>query len=319
MRTSTLTLLLSVSLLAFSSTAIAKEPDAFDKIGSFFKKLHKSIQESSSKNQPKKSSNKTTQKKQATKAKTKVSKKKKKSTKPVAKKQTKPGKPKAVASKKAVPAAAAAATAAAATAATANAPEPEEGKIKPAMVSSMTTEELVEFEQQPQHIQELIRSALDLTQQNLTYTFGSSNPKNGGMDCSGAIQYLLKDNGFRGVPRTANSMYNWMDKKSTLIPASEISKMRAPELDLLRPGDLLFWSGTYETDREITHVMMYLGTDKKTKRPVMFGASDGRSYKGQRRRGVSVFDFRLPKPERKSKFQGYGPIPGTVVTAKAGT
>lgn len=317
MRSSTLTLLLAASLLAFSNTVTAKEPDTIDKISSFFKKLHKSIQESSSKNQAKKSSNKTTQKKQTTKAKTKVSKKKKKAAKPVAKKQTKQSKPKAVASKKAVPAAVAT-TAAAATAATANAPESEEEKIKPAMVSSMTPDELVEFEQQPRHIQELIRSALDLTQQNLTYTFGSSNPKNGGMDCSGAIQYLLKDNGFRGVPRTANSMFNWMDKRNTLIPASEISKIKAPELDLLRPGDLLFWSGTYETDREITHVMMYLGTHKKTKRPVMFGASDGRYYKGQRRRGVSVFDFRLPKPERKSKFQGYGPIPGTVVTAKAG-
>ena len=84
------------------------------------------------------------------------------------------------------------------------------------------------------------------------------------------------------------------------------------------PGDLMFWSGTYSIEREnpITHVMLYLGTEKRTKKRVMFGASDGRSYGGIQRWGVSVFDFKMPrqdttKPEKAVvDFVGYGRIPG---------
>jgi hypothetical protein len=42
----------------------------------------------------------------------------------------------------------------------------------------------------------------------------------------------------------------------------------------------------------------------------VFGASDGRTYDSERRNGVSVFDFSLPKQEKKSEFYGYGPVPG---------
>ena len=64
------------------------------------------------------------------------------------------------------------------------------------------------------------------------------------------------------------------------------------ELDELKPGDLLFWSGAYGSDRDpdITHTMIYLGREKTTNHRVMVGASDGRTYKGQSRFGVSVFD-----------------------------
>src|SRR5204863_7070507 len=86
--------------------------------------------------------------------------------------------------------------------------------------------------------------------------------------------------------------------------------------DLL-PGDLMFWSGTYQTAREvpISHVMMYLGREKKTGKRVMFGSSDGRSYNGIQRWGVSVFDFKMPKadpanPEKRVDFVGYAHVPG---------
>ena len=56
----------------------------------------------------------------------------------------------------------------------------------------------------------------------------------------------------------------------------------------------------------------------------MFGSSDGRPYDGQRRNGVSVFDFNMPAarsgdaadaataaaPDHAPDFSGYGPIPG---------
>lgn len=34
---------------------------------------------------------------------------------------------------------------------------------------------------------------------------------------------------------------------------------------------------------------------KKSGRPLVFGASDGRVYQGERRTGVSIFDLSLPK------------------------
>jgi hypothetical protein len=66
------------------------------------------------------------------------------------------------------------------------------------------------------------------------------------------------------------------------------------------------------TPRElpISHVMIYLGKRKKDGRPVVVGASDGRTYDHQRRNGVSVFDFALPQRGKKSEFFGYGAAPG---------
>jgi hypothetical protein len=89
-------------------------------------------------------------------------------------------------------------------------------------------------------------------------------------------------------------------------------------LDALKPGDLLFWSGTYAVTRDpaITHTMIYLGREKATNQRVMVGASDGRTYKGQSRFGVSVFDFKVSRLRSKSEsepgsvFVGYARIPG---------
>ena len=41
---------------------------------------------------------------------------------------------------------------------------------------------------------------------------------------------------------------------------------------------------------------------------IMFGSSDGRRYQGQSMRGVSVFDFELPKKDSQAKFYGYSCI-----------
>ncbi len=84
----------------------------------------------------------------------------------------------------------------------------------------------------------------------------------------------------------------------------------SPEFSKLKPGDLLFWSGTYiiHRDQPITHVMLYLGKNKKGER-LMFGASDGRTYQGKKMWGVSVFDFKLPDGKGPQRFVGYGCIP----------
>jgi len=46
---------------------------------------------------------------------------------------------------------------------------------------------------------------------------------------------------------------------------------------------LMFWTGTYETGRDIpvSHVMLYLGREKGSGKRIMFGASDGRSWLGE--------------------------------------
>jgi cell wall-associated NlpC family hydrolase len=137
------------------------------------------------------------------------------------------------------------------------------------------------------------------------------------MDCSGFINYVLQHVGMKDVPRDAREQYIWVRKAGTF----QAVLGRSPdtfELDALKPGDLLFWAGTYKVDRDpaITHTMIYLGREKATNQRVMVGASDGRTYKGQSRYGVSVFDFKMAGRKVTSSnepgptFVGYGSIPG---------
>jgi hypothetical protein len=153
-----------------------------------------------------------------------------------------------------------------------------------------------------------------LTTLDLTYKYGSSDPKNGGMDCSGTVYYLLNDAGLRDVPRDASGMYKWVWTRSR-FQAVAGSNSDTFELALLKPGDLLFWTGTYQVDRDppVTHVMIYLGINRQTGRRVMVGASEGRRFNGVSRYGVSVFDLELPRhtpgDTGTSRFIGYGAIP----------
>jgi cell wall-associated NlpC family hydrolase len=183
--------------------------------------------------------------------------------------------------------------------------------------ASLNTDQLEEFSKQPANIQALIEASLELTRQNLTYTFSSADPANGGMDCSGFVYYLLTQAGIADVPRDASGQYSWV-RKSGNFRAVISRKLDGFELAELKPGDLLFWSGTYKTDRDppVTHTMIYLGHEKETGNRVMAGSSDGRSYHGLQRWGVSVFDFKAvaassPSPGRGTTvFIGYGAVPG---------
>ena len=184
--------------------------------------------------------------------------------------------------------------------------------------ATIAPEQITEFGGELQRVRRLIESALALTTQDLTYTYSSDDPANGGMDCSGFTSYVLRKNGFTDVPRDASSQYIWLRKAGT-FRAVLSHNQDTFELDELRPGDLLFWIGTYATDHDppVTHAMIYLGTEKGTKNRIMVGSSDGRSYHGKSRWGVSVFDFHLNgsagtaenKPDR-SIFVGYARPPG---------
>jgi len=152
---------------------------------------------------------------------------------------------------------------------------------------------------------------------NLGYKYGSADPANGGMDCSGFIYYALSKCGIQEVPRDAREQYIWV-RKAGNFQAVLAHREDTFELDGLRPGDLLFWGSTYSVSRDpaITQTMIYLGREKATNRRIMVGAGDGHTYKGQTHFGVSVFDFKISPPKASEDnrpgptFVGYAHIPG---------
>lgn len=184
-----------------------------------------------------------------------------------------------------------------------------------ALVSTLEESELRDFDKNPEPVRELIRRALALTRLGLTYTFASHDPKRGGMDCSGTIYHLLHSHGITAAPRQSDQICQWVMDKNVYYPADKAASLEDAVFEKLAPGDLLFWSGTYAaTSRAlpVTHVMLFLGHRKSDGKPVIFGASDGRSYEGQKRRGVSVFDLRLPSPGSSATLHGFGSVPGLV-------
>ena len=166
-------------------------------------------------------------------------------------------------------------------------------------------------------VKKVIDLGLNLTTQNLGYKYASADPANGGMDCSGFIYYVLSKCGIKDVPRDAREQYIWV-RKAGNFQAVLAQRDDSFELDALKPGDLLFWASTYGVSRDpdITQTMIYLGREKGTNQRIMVGASEDRSYKGQSRLGVNVFDFKVSRAAPKSNkepgpvFVGYGRIPG---------
>jgi len=208
--------------------------------------------------------------------------------------------------------------------ASASLPAQEPRKLIPPTVVSIESSEIKDFETYPAAIKKLLNAALSLTRLNLGYKYGSADPAQGGMDCSGTIYYLLNQEGLKNVPRSSDTQYIWVRKAGT-FRAVLGSTLDSFEFSELKPGDLLFWGGTYAIKRNIpvTHTMIYLGVAKSDGLPLMVGASDGRTYRGKKCFGVSVFEFRLPDAKSKSRFFGYARIPGIEqkleTTSKAGS
>lgn len=184
--------------------------------------------------------------------------------------------------------------------------------MTPAAVSTISIEDIRDFDTYPKQIQSLVQSSMALTRLDLGYLYGSSEPSKGGMDCSGTIYHVLHFQGLKDVPRQSDEMCQWVEKKTQLHLTPTVTSFDSDEFAALKPGDLLFWTNTTATTRKlpVTHVMVYLGKLKKSGKRVVFGSSDGRSFQGERRSGVSVFDFSLPRDGSTSRFYGYGAAPG---------
>lgn len=175
---------------------------------------------------------------------------------------------------------------------------------------TISNSELQHFNLNQGKVNRIINLALTLAGQHLKYQYGASNPSAGGMDCSGTIYYMLNKMGVTDVPRSSHLIYKWVWEKGHFYAVNG-RKLDSFEFSNLNPGDLLFWSGTYATDHEpnVSHVMLYIGKNKAGQ-PLMAGSSDGRTYKGRKIYGVSVFDFQLPTSGSDSRFLGYSCTPG---------
>lgn len=77
------------------------------------------------------------------------------------------------------------------------------------------------------------------------YTFGGMSPTTS-FDCSGLMMWAFHKIGVN-LPRTAQEQYNVSQK----ITADE-----------LQPGDFIFFTGTYNAGRPVTHLGMYVGNGK---------------------------------------------------------
>src|SRR5450755_796309 len=196
-------------------------------------------------------------------------------------------------------------------------PSPSPSAKRKGAPATIAAKDISGYENHPPNVRKIMDTALELTTRNLDYKYGSADPANGGMDCSGFVFYVLTQNGVRDVPRDSSQQYVWL-RKAGYFRAVNSRQEDTFELDELVPGDLLFWTGTYSIERDppITHAMIYLGREKGTNQRIMVGASDGRSYKGESRYGVSVFDFKIPRPGKTDEgrvspsFIGYGHVPG---------
>lgn len=96
----------------------------------------------------------------------------------------------------------------------------------------------------------------ELANTALPYLYGSGDLARGGLDCSGFVQIVFRRAYGIELPDEAGKQYLYLREHGQVWDATTGWKP-----DDLKPGDLIFWSGTRYTNRvsPITHVMIYMG------------------------------------------------------------
>jgi len=142
-------------------------------------------------------------------------------------------------------------------------------RVRPAIIS---TKELADFETLTPERKRLIEIAIKVAMDWpwLPYNYGGADPAQGGMDCSGAMYYIMNLAGME-PPRTAAAQYHWLQSHQRLHLVNEgADTVKHPSMHWLKPGDLLFWSKDNTlVQREvvnINHVAMYLGSERRDAR-----------------------------------------------------
>lgn len=97
------------------------------------------------------------------------------------------------------------------------------------------------------------------------YVWGGSSPSTG-FDCSGFVSYVLNNSGVYPMSRTnAQGIFN----QCTIIPKSEAM-----------PGDIIFFTGTYDSSGPVSHVGIYVGNGMMIHagKPIHYASIDTRYW-----------------------------------------
>lgn len=127
----------------------------------------------------------------------------------------------------------------------------------------------------------LVRTAASIiVSEKPVYSFGAHSPRVGKYDCSSFVKESALRANLATLPRDSRSQFELLQKTGRVWLSGDTGWQN------LRPGDLIFFSGTYRHSHSnpISHVMIYAGENQ------MIGAQSS---------GVGIFDF-VPVPPKGS-------------------
>jgi cell wall-associated NlpC family hydrolase len=131
-------------------------------------------------------------------------------------------------------------------------------------------------------------AAARLAGTGLPYKYGANRPEDGGFDCSGFVQFVYKDVYGIKLPAEAGLQLEYLRKHGRVWDATT-----GWNPSDLRPGDLIFWTGTAPTRRRspVTHVMIYEGGN------TMVGSQNAGRRLNSSHSGVGFYRFYPSPPE----------------------
>lgn len=127
-----------------------------------------------------------------------------------------------------------------------------------------------------------------LARAHLSYVYGSEDLRNGGLDCSGFTQIVLREACGVELPNEADKQLDYLHQHGQVWDSTSGWTM-----ETLRPGDLIFYAGPYRLSRTsmVSHVMMYCGHG------VMVGAQGLGWQLDGLHGGVGYYRFRPHAPQ----------------------